>query len=186
MSQVSEVGVTPTERPAVEPPAKRRRWMAVVASVVTGALLFVVGAVGGFTAASQKSMPLDAHGHSHGGDASAPGHAHAPKLSPQTLANLGVEIGERAAAALAEERIELVPPPQRAGHDLEEQRAVASGGDVGPRALELGGEGRPSAFDCGQYPDGRQTCGGHVTGSGSNRRPVVSREPRMNSAAVNG
>jgi multidrug efflux pump subunit AcrA (membrane-fusion protein) len=76
-----------------------RRWPAVLASVVTGLLVFAAGLVGGYVAASQKSVSADAHGHGHAhgeGDAGH-GHAHgphAPALSARTLANLGVEVGE--------------------------------------------------------------------------------------------
>jgi multidrug efflux pump subunit AcrA (membrane-fusion protein) len=73
-----------------------------LASVVTGAALFGVGLVGGWTAASQKTAGGDAHGHAHGagcghdhgGGGGGGEHAHAGTLSPRTLANLGVEVGE--------------------------------------------------------------------------------------------
>lgn len=70
------------------------RWATVGASVLTGALLFAAGLVGGWVAASQKSGPVDAHGHGEDpGDAHD--HAkHGPTLSPRTLANLGVEVAE--------------------------------------------------------------------------------------------
>jgi hypothetical protein len=94
MSQVPEAGSVPENRPD-SPPPRRGRWAVVLASLVTGLLLFGVGLVGGWVAASQKSAPVDSHGHAHGGG-DDDGHAHAatPKLTPQTLANLGVEVGE--------------------------------------------------------------------------------------------
>jgi multidrug efflux pump subunit AcrA (membrane-fusion protein) len=93
MSHVTEVVEPPAVRPASKPTAPRGRWVAALASLITGALLFGIGVAGGWTAASQTSGPAESHGHSHAGEP-ASGHAHAPKLTPQTLANLGVEIGE--------------------------------------------------------------------------------------------
>jgi multidrug efflux pump subunit AcrA (membrane-fusion protein) len=79
---------------------KARRVAVAVASVVTGVLLFGAGLAGGWVAGAQTAAPPpDAHGHDHGhshgpGDPCAAPHAHAPTLSPRTLANLGVEVGE--------------------------------------------------------------------------------------------
>src|SRR5688572_20953578 len=84
MSEVEEI---PARSPG-------RRFAAALASVVTGALLFGVGLVGGWVAATQKA-PVDPHGHDHAhGHDHGHGHAHAPALSPRTLGNLGVEVGE--------------------------------------------------------------------------------------------
>jgi multidrug efflux pump subunit AcrA (membrane-fusion protein) len=87
-----------------EPAPKARRVPVAVASVVTGLLLFGAGLVGGWIAGAQKGAPPPADPHSHGhagctheGHAHGPGAAgaaHAATLSPRTLQNLGVEVGE--------------------------------------------------------------------------------------------
>ena len=101
MSQAT-VGSDPQRVAEPVPKPPKRRWAGALANVVTGALLLAIGLVGGFVAASQKA-PVDDHEHAHGGgddhghghgDEHDHGHAHAPKLTKQTLANLGVEVGE--------------------------------------------------------------------------------------------
>jgi membrane fusion protein, heavy metal efflux system len=75
-------------------PKRRARFVATAVGAV-GVLL--AGVLSGWTAASQKSQAPagGGHGHSHGGGEDGHAHAHAAtaKLSPRTLANLGVEVG---------------------------------------------------------------------------------------------
>ncbi|MBL9086732.1 MAG: hypothetical protein JNM10_06285 [Planctomycetia bacterium] len=74
----------------------RARAAQFVVGAVTGLSVLAVGLVGGYVSGRQSSAP-GAGGHAggapEGGDAHA-AHGGAPGLSPQTLANLGVEIGE--------------------------------------------------------------------------------------------
>ena len=58
---------------------------------------------------------------------------------------------ERARARLGENRVECLPPAEDAGGDLEQQRAVAAIGEVGPRPLEFVGERRLAALDRDQH-----------------------------------
>jgi len=78
-----------------------------VAGAVTGLLVLGAGLVGGFVAGKQASAPGGA-GHAEGepaagGDAHA-GQGSAPALSPQTLANLGIETGELTATEFVRAR----------------------------------------------------------------------------------
>ena len=80
---------------------RKGRWSAagrLLAGAVTGLFVLGVGLVGGFVAGRQASAP-GGGGHPEGelvagaGDSHA-GHEGAPALTPQTLANLGIETGE--------------------------------------------------------------------------------------------
>jgi multidrug efflux pump subunit AcrA (membrane-fusion protein) len=69
-----------------------------LSGAVTGLLVLAVGLIGGFVAGKQASAP-EGGGHAEGEPAAAGGDEHAshegaPGLTPQTLANLGIETGE--------------------------------------------------------------------------------------------
>lgn len=67
-----------------------------IAGAVTGLSVLAVGLVGGYVSGRQSSAPGaggHAEGEPEGGEAHA-AHGGSPGLSPQTMANLGVEVGE--------------------------------------------------------------------------------------------
>ncbi len=90
---------------------RRSRWGAagrLMAGAVTGLLVLGVGLIGGFVAGKQVSAP-GGGGHAEGEPAAAGGDAHASHegaaaLTPQTLANLGIETGELKATEFVRSR----------------------------------------------------------------------------------
>jgi len=88
---------------------ERRRGTAgrLLVGAVTGLLVLAVGLIGGFVAGKQAAAP-GAGGHGEGeaeGGGEAPtGPVGAPKLSAQTLANLGIETGELKATEFVRSR----------------------------------------------------------------------------------
>lgn len=90
---------------------RKGRWGAVgrlAAGAVTGLLVLGVGLVGGFVAGKQTAAPAGG-GHGEGGSAAEgsdahAGHEGAPLLPPQTVANLGIEVGELKATEFVRSR----------------------------------------------------------------------------------
>jgi len=94
---MSEPVVSSSAPASATVPARPPRFASLLAGAVTGALLLGVGLVGGYVSGKQSAAPAAAH-EGEGAPAGEEGKEPAAKagLSAQTLANLGVEVGELA------------------------------------------------------------------------------------------